>query len=77
MSMTIDGEEIVDRYEIWSVRQKSSDGAEREIACPDGEVEARSMQAGFGGVVWVRKGFVTEGHPAEDISDEELMELQP
>lgn len=73
--MKIDGEEIVDRTEIWSVKQKSSDGEVREIACPEGESEARRLQAVFGGQLWRRAMYVTVGRPEEALSDEETLDL--
>lgn len=73
--MTIDGETIIDRGEIWSVRQVSSDGEPSELAFPEGEVEARRHQHAFGGMLWVRQMFVTEGHEAEQVTDAELMDM--
>jgi hypothetical protein len=71
------GEEIVDRTEVWSVKQSSTDGEVSETTCPEGEVEARRLQSAFGGIVWVRTLYVTEGRAAEEVSDEELLDMQP
>lgn len=68
-------EEIVDEVEVWSVKMTSSDGEDSEISFPEGEVEARRHQSAFGGQLWVRRMYVTAGHPAEDTTPEELMDM--
>jgi len=59
--MIINGETMMDRGEIWSVKRTSSDGEVTEVACPEGEDEARLLQSAFGGKLWKRIMYVTEG----------------
>ena len=73
--MAINGEEIMDRFEVWSVRQRSTDGEVSEVACPDGEGEARRLQKVFGGQIWKRTGYVTAGGPVAELSDEDTFDL--
>lgn len=70
------GEEIVDEVEVWSVKFTSSDGVPSEISFPDGEVDARRHQDAFGGELWVRTMYITEGREAEQVKLEELLDMQ-
>jgi hypothetical protein len=73
--LKINDEEVMDRYEIWSVIQKSSDGVEREVAIPEGEADARRFQKTFGGQLWKRYGYSTVGEPIAEEPDEDLLDL--
>ena len=75
VAMKINDLEIEDRTEIWSVVQASTDGDEREIACPDGEVEARTLQKAFGGKLQKRLMFVTAPVAVAEESDAALADL--
>ena len=74
MSIKINGEKIESTFEIWSVKQFSTDGESREIAFPS-EDEARLEHGLYGGTLLVRNayaGFPRElvGHPVplEDLN---------
>lgn len=75
MAMFVDGEQIMDRTELWSVKQASTDGEDREIAFPEGEAEARKFQIAFGGRLWKRAMFVTEGEEVAAVSLEETQDM--
>lgn len=74
MTMTINQEEIVDRMQVWAVKQDSSDGVDREVAFPEGEIEARRFQKSYGGQLWVRDMYVTAGHAVDEEPDENLID---
>lgn len=67
MTTIINGVQMMDRGEIWSVKRTSTDGVETEVACPEGEDEARLLHSAFGGKLWKRIMYVTEG---EEVSPE-------
>lgn len=69
--MRIDGELIVDRYEVWSIKRTSTDGEVTELAFED-EQAARLEHAFYGGRLWVRQCFASEGHEVEMTPVEDL-----
>jgi hypothetical protein len=71
MSILINGENVVDTFEIWAVKRKSTDGEEIEIAFPEGDGAARLDQKIYGGKLFVHTCYVTEGRevPEEDTED--------
>lgn len=75
MTMRIDDQEIMDRGEVWSVKETSTDGVVTEIAFPEGENDARRYQAVFGGKLWKRAMYVTGGEEVEPLSKEETLDL--
>ena len=66
--MRVEGEEITGSFEIWSVKRQSTDGAESEIVFDEGEEAARLDHHFFGGHLWVRTAYTTDGH--EVMADE-------
>jgi len=74
MTLRLDGIEIESRYEIWSVRQNSSDGESREVAIDGGEVDARRFQKAFGGQLLRRYGFSTVPVEVAEESDGDLVD---
>lgn len=73
--MKVNDEEIMDRGEVWSVKETSTDGAENEIAFPEGEADARRWQKMYGGKLWKRQMYVTAGEEVAEESDENLLDL--
>lgn len=61
MSMLINGTNVVDTFEIWTVKRRSTDGEEVEIAFPEGDEAARLDQKVYGGKIFVRTCYVAEG----------------
>lgn len=71
MSIAIDGEKVAERWEIWSVKRKSTDGEEVEIVF-EGENDARLDEKFYGGKLWVRTCYTTEGREADSEPIESL-----
>ena len=74
MAAKISGQEV-ESFEIWSVKQKSTDGEVIEIACHDGEHEARTIQKFYGGKLWKRIGYSTAGEEVAEEAEEPDLDL--
>ena len=71
MAAKINGQ-VVESFEIWSVKFRSTDGEETEVAAPDGEHEARTIQKFYGGKLWKRIGYSTAGEEVAPDREDDL-----
>lgn len=63
MAMLIDGNEVVDRFEIWTV--KTGSDPDDEIAFDDRTGAELEIMLN-GGKLWMRQGYATAGHEVTD-----------
>lgn len=72
MSILINGENVVDTFELWTIKRISTDGEEIVIAFPD-EGQARLDHKIYGGKLFRHNCYVTEGEEVPEGDTEDLL----
>jgi hypothetical protein len=72
MSMSINGEQIMEVFEIWAIERKSSDQETIRTVFTD-ENQARLDHKFFGGKLMVHNCYVAQGTEVEETATEDLI----